>query len=267
MSLDRLVARAEVLKLARLLGLPPRRLDYLEVAAAADLAAVRVQVTDALFDNEAHRLRRIADAGRVVPIGVMATIGEKAFGPLLCARLTGLLDPDRAAQVGARLPSAFLAEVAAELDPRRARAVITRMPAETIATVAGLMAAAGEDVAMGRFVGFLEDDVLAACIAAIDDASLLRTGFVLEGKERLDTMIALVPDERLARVPDTIVAENLWVEALDLLAHLGDEQLQRLVRLTDGRDSAPFSGLAQAAAEHGVEDVLERARAHGLAVP
>jgi len=263
-SVEGLVARAEVLKLARLLGLAAQRLDYLLACAPEDLAALRMQVTDRLFEGDRARLSRIADAGRVVPLQLMATIGMKAFGPLLCARLTGLLEPDRASAVGQRLPAAFLAEVAAELDPRRATEVITRMPLELLTATAGLMARNGETVAMGRFVAFLPDDALVACTASIDDASLLRTAFVLEGKDRLDHVIGLLPDDRLARLLGVVAEQELWVEALDLLAHLGDAQLDRLADLAAGRAPEPFAGLVAAAEQHGVTDVLDRARAHGL---
>jgi hypothetical protein len=56
------------------------------------------------------------------------------------------------------------------------------------------------------------------------------------------------------------------IGALDLLAHLGDAQLDRLAGLADGRDATPFAGLLAAAGEHGVEDVVARARSHGLGV-
>jgi hypothetical protein len=266
-SVDGLVARAEVLKLARVLGRDPAELAYLEDAPAEALAQLRMQVTDLLFDGESGGLRRIADAGRIVPVPVMASIGEKAFGPLLCARLTGLLDPGRAAAVGQRLPAPFLAAVAAELDPRRASEVIRRMPLETTVAVARLLMQAGEWVAMGRFVGFLDQDALAACVELMDDVALLRTAYVLEGKQRLDQLIGLLPDERLADVVDVTAREALWQETLDLLAHLGDAQLDRLARLSADRDPSAYAGLAEAAREHGAEDVLERARAHGLPIP
>jgi hypothetical protein len=266
-TVDALVARAEVLKLARVLGTEPDRLAYLEAAPPAALAELRQQVTDLLFDGESSGLRRIADAGRIVPVPVMASIGEHAFGPLLCARLTGLLDPDRAAAVGRRLPAPFLAAVAAELDPRRASDVIGRMPLETTVAVARILTQEGEWVAMGRFVAFLDGAALAACVEVMDDAALLRTAYVLEGKDRLDDLIGLLPDERLAAVIDVTAEEELWPETLDLLAHLGDAQLDRLGRLSADGDPAAYAGLAAVAREHGAEAVLDRARAHGLRIP
>ena len=37
----------------------------------------------------------MALAARVVPVGVLAKIAEKVFGPLLCARIAGLVDVGR----------------------------------------------------------------------------------------------------------------------------------------------------------------------------
>ena len=43
-----------------------------------------------LFDANGAALQRMALAARVVPVGVLAKIAEKVFGPLLCARIAGL---------------------------------------------------------------------------------------------------------------------------------------------------------------------------------
>ena len=81
MSLE---ARAEVLKLARLLDRDPEDLGYLGAADAEDLAALREQVTDALFDGDRDALGRIAEAGKVVPVGFMATARTR-FSPRCCS--------------------------------------------------------------------------------------------------------------------------------------------------------------------------------------
>ncbi len=260
MSAERLVAHAEVLKLARLLGRDPGSLQYLCGAAPADLARLRQQVTDVLYEGDRQALKRIADAGKVLPVGLVATIGEKVFGATLCARLSGVLEPDRALQVAVRMPPAFLARIAAEMDPRRAIAVISRIPPELAEQAAAVMAAEGETVAMGRFVAHLDDQALRRCIAVVGDAQLLRTAFVLERKDRIDRLVGMLPDERLSKIMETAEREQLWVEALDLIAHIGDGQLDRLMRLSGDR-SLP-QGLDEAAAEHRAQDVLERAAAH-----
>jgi hypothetical protein len=146
-------AEAEILKLARVLGVEPERLAYLARVDADDLQAFREQVTDTLFDANAAALQRMALAARVVPVGVLAKIAEKVFGPLLCARIAGLVDVARGVDVAKRLGTRFLAEVAAELDPRRADAIITRIPLDTVLAVAGELARKQDWITLGRFVG------------------------------------------------------------------------------------------------------------------
>ena len=118
--------RPEVLKLARLLQRDPDTLAYLDGVPEPDLRALRELVTERLFSAQGQALSRLASASKLLPTGLAATIGERTFGPLLCARVAGLLEPSRAVDVAAKLPTPFLADVAIELDPRRAHDVIGR---------------------------------------------------------------------------------------------------------------------------------------------
>jgi hypothetical protein len=70
----------------------------------------------------------------------------------------------------------------------------------------------------------------------IDDAGLLRIAFVMEGKDRLDELISLVPEERLAGLLHTAERERLWPEALDLLDHLSAERRGALAGLAVSED-------------------------------
>ena len=119
-----LQSHAEVMKLARLLDREPDQLAYLERLSPADLRALRDSVTETLYDAHGGALGRLAAASRLLPSGLTATIGQRAFGPLLSARLAGLLDTDKAVDVATKLPPPFLADVAVELDPRRASDLI-----------------------------------------------------------------------------------------------------------------------------------------------
>jgi hypothetical protein len=120
-----LVGQAEILKLARLLRLDPGQLAYPDAVPADDVRVLREQITDILFTAHSHALGRLAAASRLLPIRVVATIGETAFGTVLSARIAGLLDPARAVEMADALPIEFLADVAVELDPRRASEVIS----------------------------------------------------------------------------------------------------------------------------------------------
>ncbi len=197
---DALRARAEVRKLAQILGREPATVAYLEQVPLEDLRRLREQVTEVLWSADGHALSRLAAASRLLPVGVSATITQRAFGPLLTARMAAELEPGRAVDVATKLPPSFLADVAIELDPRRASEVIAQIPPDHIAGVTRELVAREEYVTMGRFVGHLSDDALAAALSAMDDRGLLEVLLVLEEPDRLEAVIASLPVQRRGEV-------------------------------------------------------------------
>jgi hypothetical protein len=240
-------AQVEIIKLARLLGVEPDELGYLRAAQPDDIRRFRDQVTDVLFDGDRARLGAFVAGSRVIPAAFAATVAERALGPVLCARLTALIDPDKAVEIAQRLPAPFLAEVAVEMDPRRAKDVIAHVPADLIEAVGSELGRRGEAVTMGRFVAFLEEPALRAAMRGIDDLTLLQTAFVMEGKERLDHIVALMPAKRLRSL---IVAANereMWPETLDLLARVSRDHRAALVKVALEEDlKAMLPGLLAA---------------------
>jgi hypothetical protein len=229
-------SRAETAKLARLLGLEgPESLAYLQSVPASELRDYREAVTDLLYDDSRAALQRAANAAPLLPTFVLAAVGEHALGPLICARLTGLLAADRAVEISRHFSIEFLARLAAELDPRRAVAVVASMPSDRVVDIAVEMAARGEHVAMGRFAAHLDDETLAACIRELDDADLLRIAFVLEGKERLDEIFELAGRERIRRMLDGADAMGLGEEGRDLADHLTPQHRKQLRGRGEGR--------------------------------
>lgn len=247
--------RAEIIKLARLLGLDPEQLGYLEFAPADDIRQLRDQVTDVLFDRDAARLGRLAAAAKLIPAPLAATIAQRALGPVLCARLASLADPGKAVDTAKRLPSPFLADVAVEVDPRRAKDVIARVPAKLVAEVATELDRRGELVTMGRFVGYVGDDAIVAAIAGVGDKSLLHIAFTMEGKERLDHMLSLLPPDRLPGVITAAEQDGLWPEALDLLSHVSPERRGALGDLV-AEEPGALDSLARAADEQNLWDAV-----------
>lgn len=217
-SADALQVRAEVLKLARILGRQPGTVTYLEQLPLQDLRLLRDQVTEVLWSADGHALSRLAAASRLLPAGVSASISQRAFGPLLTARMAGLLEPGRAVDVATRLPASFLADVAVELDPRRASEVIAQIPPDQIAGVTRELIAREEYVTMGRFVGHLSDGALAAALAAMDSHALLEVMFVLEEPERLDSVIGMLPADRRRELAQRAQQAGV-IEALGPLGH------------------------------------------------
>jgi hypothetical protein len=228
-------AEAEILKLARVLGVEPERLDYLARVDADDLRAFRDQVTDTLFDANIAVLQRMALAARLLPGGVLAKIAEKVFGPLLCARIAGLVEVSRGVDVAKRLSPRFLAEVAADLDPRRASAIISRIPLDTVLAVAAELARREDWITLGRFVGHLPDPTVRRALDEIDDPGLLRIAFVLDDKSRVDHVVGLLPAHRLGRLLTAASAdEDLWTPALDLLTHVSEQRRATLKPMLGG---------------------------------
>lgn len=241
-----LEVRAEILKLARLLGRAPDEFEYLESVAARDLRELREQVTEVLFDAHLGALKRLAAASRLLPVALVAQMGERVFGALLSARIAGLLDPDRALEMAARLPDEFLADVAIEIDPRRASAVISRIPAERIAAVTRELVARGEYVTMGRFVGHLPPESIRASLGATEPLDTLQVALVLENKDRLEDLLDLLGPERLEQMIAGAESAGLELEALELLDLLPDSRRREIAAMPALRrrlDAHGFSGL------------------------
>lgn len=248
--------QAEVRKLGRLLERDPESLGYLGQVPLADLRRFREQVTEVLFEANRRTLERLAAASKLLPATVTAAIAQRAFGALLAARIAGLLEPHQAVEIAARLPASFLADIAVELDPRRATDVIARIPPAQIKTVAFELLARQEYVAMGRFVGHLPEESIRASLEVTSGQQLLRVGFVLEQKDRLESMVALLPQERLDGLIEAAAAHDLWAEALDLLIHLDKRRQRRLIEAAMDRGEPVLSSLVSAAEEYELWDAV-----------
>ena len=184
-----------------------------------------------LFSAHSQLLSRLARASRLLATPLVATIGERAFGPLLSARLAALLDPVRAVEMAGRMPVRFLGRrrgpARSAQGQRGHRGDAAASDRADHARVAGR----GEYVTMGSFVGHLGPDAFRAAVDQMDDAALLQVAFVLESKDSLQGLIALLPPERIDGIIDAASREDLWPEVLDLLSHLDTEQTRRFAEL------------------------------------
>jgi hypothetical protein len=255
-------ADVEILKLARRVSCEPEDLEYLRHVDPQDVRDLREQVTVVMFDADRQMLQRVAAATKLIPSKLAALIGERAFGALLCARLTGLLEPSRAVDIAARLPTPFLADLAAQLDPRRASRVIAEIPPAQIAEITRLLAERDEHIVMGGFVGHLSEAALRAAIAVVDDEALLRTAYVVESKGSLGALVQTLPPERLESIIATAAQANLWIEALDVLRHVSERQRGELGDIAAGQDDAVLDSMIRAAQRELLwDDVLPVTRA------
>jgi hypothetical protein len=223
-----LAAEAELGKLARVLGVDATGLPSLEGCDPADVRALRRQVADTLLEADRRQFARVAGLGMIAPVGLVARLAERALGPVLVARAAGLADPSLACEIAQRVSADFLADIAVELDPRHAREAIAGLPGERIAAAAAVLEVRGELAAMGVFVGHLSEEALSATLGRLSTDALLRVGFLIEAPERLDEIVAQLPDERVVALVTLAEEEDRREELLGIASHLGDEQRRRL---------------------------------------
>jgi hypothetical protein len=103
---------------------------------------------------------------------------------------------------------------------------------------------------MGRFVGHLSDAAVTEALGGTDDRALLRVAFVLDDKDRLDELIGQLPERRLAGIVQTAADDALWLEALDLLGHLGDDRRAEVVATALELDDGAVETITDAVLEH-----------------
>lgn len=272
---ERLEARSEVLKLARVLSVEEGEIEFLRGLPSDQLREFREQVTNRMFDSSSKLIARIGAAARLVPSGVIANVAQRAFGPLLCARAASAVDPAKAIDVVRRLPTGFVCDATIEVDPRRVADIIAKVPEEVVVPVAAELGDRREYVTMGRFLAFVPDHAIASAIGALSDEALLRTAFVLEHKERLEHAIGLLPEQRLPGILRRATELELWPEALDLLDHLSEERRGPIADIVAEQDAAVVGSLVEAVAQAGIWDSLlpvvglmsDDARAKLAAVP
>lgn len=195
---------AEILKLARVLGVSAAQLDYLRDVPAAEIRALRERMTGVLFDAHLEVLERMAGASKLLPSPLLARMAERVFGPLLSARIAGLVDVSRGVDIAKRLSPGFLADVAAELDPRRAAGIITGMPASVVVAVARELTHRQDWITIARFVDTLPQHTVVACLQVIPDKALPEVARMLDDPGRLHYVADLLPPHRFDAIADDL---------------------------------------------------------------
>ena len=143
-----------------------------------------------LLARDRDGFERAVALGRRLPAAITANLVRHALGPRLAGHAAGLLDPDQVSEFASHLPADFLAEVAAVTDPGAIGALVHGIDTKIMAVTQALVER--EDwVTMGAFVGRVGNDLLLETIGLFDAEALLRVGFVLEDRSRLDEIIPI----------------------------------------------------------------------------
>jgi hypothetical protein len=254
-----LLTRAELVKLSRVLGATEAAVAFLGKRGHLELRDLEDRISAALFDEHRAAFQRLADASRLLPASLVAKMSELVFGPMLSARVSGLMPPDRAIEVATRLRTKFLADVTIQLDPRNAFELLARMPLNIVVDVARLLLQRNEYVTMGRFVDDLPDAAVRAVIENVpDDAALVRIAGYVERRERVMELIEMIPADRLRRLVAAVASgpEDVQLAGLVMMSQLSERQQGRLGDLAIALGADAVQTLVAAAGRAGASDVL-----------
>jgi hypothetical protein len=223
--MTRLATKAELIKLARTLGVSEQELAFLQPIPQEALRHFRAAVSDYLFDEQRALVRWLANAARWLPSMVSALLAKVWLGASLTARLAAELPAWRLANIARFLPTPFLADIATTLDPRAARELVMLLPVAQINAIAAELLTRKDYVTMGRFVGLLPDDVVSEVAASIpDEGDLLDIVFHIESPNRLDHLINVLPSERIDAALALVSRPEQsarWPSVLALLSYVG----------------------------------------------
>ncbi len=247
-----LASRAELDKLARVLGVEPEAIGFVAQVSAEHIRRLREAVSERVFDQDLEFFHRVARVFRRVPARVAALLAERVFGPFLTARVASEMPAARAVNVARLVSTAFVVDAITELDPRRARDFIRKVPVDIVVAVAIETMRRGDFLTMGRFVDFVSDDVIRAVERAIeDDTVLVRVAYYIGSRNRLDHLIRLFPIERMHAVIRRLGEEgdSPLDEILALVRNVGYALQHELGDLTVAHGEAVLNGLLQAAKE------------------
>lgn len=241
-------ASPEIQRLARLLHVRPGELMFLADVEDQELRLFRDQVSDALFDAHTGMVKRLGAASKLLPTPVTARIAQKVFGPLLIARIAGQVEPVRAALIAKRLPVGFLTDVAVELDPRRSQRIITELPTDLITEIAIELARREDWLTLGRFVGYISEASLRACLARVNDVQVLRTAFAVDDPSCIPMVLDLLQPQRLPALLRAASAHDMWPTMLSIAGNLRDDQIIDLAAVLANADAALIEDLVEVAA-------------------
>lgn len=253
-----LLTRAELIKLSRVLACDEKSVAFLAPLGHLEVRKLQEGISAALYDEYRGALQRLADAAKLLPASLVAKMSEMVFGPMLSARVAGLMSPDKAVDVASKLHTKFLADVTVQLDPRSASNLLGKIPTRMIVDVAQMLLERREYVTMGRFVDDLTEEAIRAVMKQLSDEALVRIGFFVERKERLAELIELVGDDRLKGIVKAVAggSNELQSAGLAMMSQLPPRHQGRMGDLAVGLGAGVLTQLIGTARRENASEVV-----------
>ena len=135
--------------------------------------ALAEHVADAWESRDEKTLKAVLSLLGVLPDVVSAKVAQKRMPPRFVARIAPHLSEGSFVSLVGRLKPEFLAEVSVWLDQPRCREVLRAIPKEHFLPAAMILEERGDWDTLAAVGRELDDETLAACVAAFDRDALL----------------------------------------------------------------------------------------------
>ncbi|MGH3384140.1 MAG: magnesium transporter MgtE N-terminal domain-containing protein [Nocardioidaceae bacterium] len=223
--------KAEIERLAALLGCPAKDLSFLNRFSAPQLRAFRLTASAWLRADQEPTFRRIARAGRLLPAKVTAATTRRAMDADVAAGVVSALKPQQAADIAGCLPTDYLADVTRHLSSDAAAPVVTRLSDEVILAVSRELRSRRDFTAMAEIISALSGEQTAYVAQALDDPkTLVQVAVRISDDGAIDRLVQALPDDLLSRLVRVGSRQaRLWPELLELLGRVPAGRRRRLL--------------------------------------
>lgn len=223
--------KAEIERLAALLGCPAKDLSFLTRFSAQQLRAFRLAAAARLRADQAPTFRRIARAGRLLPAKVTAATTRRAMDADVAAGVVSALKPQQAAEIASCLPTDYLADVTRHLSADSATPVVTRLSDEVILAVSRELRSRRDFTAMAEIISALSGEQTAHVAQALDDPkTLVQVAVRISDDAAIDRLVRALPDDVLSQLVRVGSRQaRLWPELLELLGRVPADRRRRLL--------------------------------------
>lgn len=232
--------RAQISILARLLGTSPDVLASLEHLEASEIAALRQQISNELFDELAPMFARVSKLAPLVPDALAAKMALKILPPEVAGRGGGAVGLDhihRAPALIQAMTPQYLADAAPYIDPRVIPAVVPNIDGALLIPAARELLRRKDYVTASMFVEYATPEIAKELEPGLDDdEGIIATAALVMSDDRVNDVLQAVPTVRLDRLGRSIAAapSDIRVAALSLLPRLRVQFSVPIARATVG---------------------------------
>ncbi len=244
-----LAALAEVGHLRRELHLSDDELGFLADFAPDDVRRLRIAVAESLAARHRKTFASMAAASKLLPKPVLAAIGEKAVGPLICSKIAAELEPGHARKIVGSFSVPFLADLCRTLDTVSAQPVLLAMSPRVAVPVGRELYDRADLDTLARFIDVVDLELIPPMLGIIDDDALVRIAIVAQSRERLSEIFELLDDRRLLAVVEAAVRGGVLDQAVVMVSELSAPQVTRTIEVVVGAGDVLLTDVVAAVAD------------------